>query len=533
MRNIVLPAAVAVLLVVVYGVVYLSGGSKFAYTHLAYFPIILGAFLYGPRGGVCVALLCAVMLGPLMPFDVATGTRQPLHSWLIRGVFFLFVGGVAGKLFQAARHQSARQSLASLRCGLTGLPTRMRFEREAFPHLADGTVVRAMVFNDIFRLTGVFGDATAASVEVAAVERMREKAGGLPVFRIKTGGYLLLGAPNPCTDLAPSMSAAVKACGTSFYLRPSFGTAVVQAGDTANDVIRRAFSAAELAAEEGVAHLEFSEERENERRHRFSLLGELRQAIDNGELHLLFQPKIRLSDRRIGGCEALLRWTHPRRGNIPPSEFIPLAEYSPIMADLTLHVVDLAVAQVLEWRKSGIDLDVSVNVSVRNLMDPGFAARLVTRIAPLQPRPLAIEITESAAADPSCDVFASMQEIAAAGIELHVDDYGTGMSSLAYLKKIPATQIKIDQSFIRNMSQDMRDRAMVKSTILLCRELGLAAVAEGVEDDAAAEILHSFGCHYAQGFHFAKPLAAREIRALLADGGIPQAGLPGAGRTGV
>ena len=243
---------------------------------------------------------------------------------------------------------------------------------------------------------------------------------------------------------------------------------------------------------------------------RLALLGELRLAIDGGELSLAYMPKVALGTGDVLGMEALVRWQHPERGLLAAGAFIPHAERMGLIGALMLEVLDQALTQAVAWAAAGTPTRVAVNLSARNLLDRGLPAavaeRLVRRGVPADQ--LELEITESTImADPE-RALVVLEELATMGVHLTIDDFGTGYSSLAYLKRLPVTTLKIDRSFVTSMLADGQDALIVQSTIDLARNLGLEVIAEGVEDDATRRELADLGCHAGQGFLFGLPAAA-------------------------
>ena len=246
---------------------------------------------------------------------------------------------------------------------------------------------------------------------------------------------------------------------------------------------------------------------------RLLLRSELGRAIKENQLSLHFQPKINLKTKTLFGFEALVRWYHPVEGFISPAEFIPYAEKSSTIHDLTAWVLENAIAQCKRWRESGLLVSVAVNLSARNLLDesiPRKVKNLLTKYA-LVPEAIELEITESSImVDPNraLDVLKALHE---EGVHLSIDDFGTGYSSLAYLKKLPVQTLKIDNSFIRNMLSDHQDELIVGTTVQLAHSFNLQVVAEGVEDGALVERLQSMGCDHGQGYFFAKPMPADQL----------------------
>ncbi|MEJ0084443.1 MAG: EAL domain-containing protein [Pseudomonadota bacterium] len=250
-----------------------------------------------------------------------------------------------------------------------------------------------------------------------------------------------------------------------------------------------------------------------------SLLGELRRAVEQNELRLHYQPKVSLHSAHVSAVEALIRWEHPARGLVPPSQFIPFAEHTGYIKLLTRWVIREAVRQCGAWLREGLTLQVSVNISARDLMNRDLPEHVAALLAEhdVTPGLLCLEITESGFMEDPAHAQKVLDRLAELGVKLSIDDYGTGYSSLSYIMKLPVQELKIDQSFISRMATDTEISTIVRSTIDLGHNLGLQVVAEGVEDSAVWNMLRSLGCDEAQGYYMSKPLEpaalARWIRA--------------------
>ncbi len=244
---------------------------------------------------------------------------------------------------------------------------------------------------------------------------------------------------------------------------------------------------------------------------RLTLVGELRQAINSDGLMVYYQPQINAKSGRLEGVEALARWQHAGEGFIGPDEFIPLAERTGLIGPLTQWVMDEALRQCAEWMRDGLDITMSINISTHNLMDlalPSKVAKLLKKHQ-LAPGKLVLEVTESVfMLDPESSLVV-LNELKSLGVSLSIDDYGTGYSSLAYLKKMPVHELKIDQGFIFEMLGNENDAMIVSSTVALAHSLGLSVVAEGVETEEAWKHLQGLGCDTIQGYLISPPLPAK------------------------
>ena len=239
-------------------------------------------------------------------------------------------------------------------------------------------------------------------------------------------------------------------------------------------------------------------------------MSDLRQAVDGDELALLFQPKVPLGSSNEYFVEALVRWNHPARGVVSPLEFIPFAEQTGYIRAITQWVLRNAVKQCAAWRARGLPVNVSVNLSARDLMDQELPERFGAMLqeSSCAARWFTLEITESAILDDPAHAIGNLKRLNALGCRLAIDDYGTGYSSLAYLRHLPVHELKIDKTFVIGMGRDASDGVIVRSTVDLAHNMGLAVVAEGVEDEDTFEQLRALRCDQAQGYWLSRPLAA-------------------------
>jgi EAL domain-containing protein (putative c-di-GMP-specific phosphodiesterase class I) len=268
-----------------------------------------------------------------------------------------------------------------------------------------------------------------------------------------------------------------------------------------------ALVAADEAADEGLKWKEYDPEKLKEASWKLSLLSQLDAAIDAEEIWIAYQPKIDLTSGETIGAEALVRWTHQDRGPVSPMEFVLAAEQNGRIGKLTEYVLQKSVASAAAINARGIDFELSVNLSARLIDDPALVGMVAATLKQhgLNPERLTLEVTETAALNTS-GTFASLSELRSLGVSISIDDYGTGLSTLDYLKRIPATEIKIDRSFIQALGKSRSDMLLVHSTIQLAHSLGHQVVAEGVEDWETLDKLKSLGCDVVQGYLLGKPM---------------------------
>jgi EAL domain-containing protein (putative c-di-GMP-specific phosphodiesterase class I)/GGDEF domain-containing protein len=278
------------------------------------------------------------------------------------------------------------------------------------------------------------------------------------------------------------------------------------------DVLRAAYGAAQDARKSDTAIGVFSPAMDRPHSRNFDLLRAFGDALEQGgQLRLAFQPRIDLTTGRCIGAEALLRWEHPELGTVSPGEFMPVIETSALARGTTAWVLDTALTQARAWQAAGLRLPLSINISAANLEEDDFATTLAAslRTYAVPADLIELELTESAVMEDSGRAIARLEALHTIGVRLAIDDFGTGQSSLAYLQRLPAHVVKIDQSFIRGMELgNDRDRILVRTMISLAHQLGLQVVAEGVETAAVDAMLVALGCDEAQGYFYARPLEA-------------------------
>jgi EAL domain-containing protein (putative c-di-GMP-specific phosphodiesterase class I) len=353
--------AIGLLLAMILGtgaLVYFTGGTRYAYLHAAYIPILVAAFFFGPVGSILTAVAMTLVIGPWMPLNVLEGLQQPLTSWAVRSAFFVTFGIVCGLLL-------------------------WKFDPDA-----SGRQLRT-----------------------------------------------------------------------------------------------------------------------------FKLLSELRDAIAADELQLYYQPKIDLRSGRCVGAEALLRWPHRERGLLLPAEFIPQAEQTGLIKDLTVWVVAAALRQLATWHSMPLHLSVAVNVSAHDLEDDRFLAQLEDLLArdSVSANRLELEITETVVMADLERAVRILNALKAIGVHVVIDDFGAGQASFTYLASLPADEVKIDRAFVTDMIERPKHSCIVRSAIELGHALGMKVIAEGVETQSVCDRLRAQGCDVAQGYLFAHPMPAADF----------------------
>jgi diguanylate cyclase (GGDEF)-like protein len=455
-----------------------------------------------------------------------------------RTLALLLAGGLVllyGVLFRIVSSASRRLQRLALHDELTGLPNRTllyeRTERALAKLPRDGESLAALLLIDLDRFKEVndtlghdHGDELLCEVATRLRGALRHddtlaRLGG-DEFAVLLPDVPHRGAVAELADrLASTLERPFALRGVAVQLGASIGIALSpEHGADVNTLVRRA-DVAMYDAKRTRSHIEtYAPERDPHSPERLALLGELRGAIEGDEFELHYQPKVALDSGAVIGVEALVRWRHPRRGLLMPGDFIGLAERSGLMSDFTGWVLDKALAQYAAWREAGIDLPVAVNLAAANVVDadlPTVVAEALARHGVPADR-LECEISEDTVmADPH-RVADVLHRLRALGVRLSLDDFGTGRSSLTYLKELPLDDLKIDRSFVASLAEDADDAAIVASTIGLARSLGLGVVAEGVETEQVLDRLAELHCDIAQGYYLSRPLPAAEFDGWLA-----------------
>jgi diguanylate cyclase (GGDEF)-like protein len=430
-----------------------------------------------------------------------------------------------GRLLDRLRREVRAREHEALHDSLTGLANRNLFDRFLGRALEERTVGRLVAvmlmdldgFKEINDTMGHHvGDAVLTELASRLTSRISEH-GIVARLGGDEFGFVLPDLPDAehVGDLGHAilseLERPVAVDGMALELRASLGVSIApEHGEERSLLLRRADVAMYTAKSAGGGIEVYDPSGDRHSTRRLILANELRAASRSDAIEVWYQPVADLTSGTVLGCEALLRWNHSIHGLIGPDEFIPLAEQSGIIGELTWWVLDAAIRQARVWHDRGQNLAVSVNITARTLLEADLLDRLANMLLTqgVEPRWLSLELTESSImADPmrSQKVLTALGEL---GVRVAIDDFGTGYSSLTRLKQLPIHVVKIDKSFVMSMSVDEGDHAIVRSTIELARNLGHTVVAEGVEDQITWDRLVELGCHWAQGFYLARPMTA-------------------------
>ena len=415
---------------------------------------------------------------------------------------------------------------------LTGLPNRFSLEKR----LADAVAAAqsdgrrfAILFLGLDRFKAIndtMGHRAGDVVLREVAKRLQACVRGVD-FIARAGGdeFVILTPSVPNMSdiqrlsgrLIEALAAPIKLPERDVFVGASIGAAVFpDHGADSESITARADAAMHRAKLAGGGRLAvFEASMLAEAAERFALESDLRHAIDRGQIGVEFQPLVSLPGGQLVGCEALVRWRHPQRGMIPPATFIPIAEASFQVVEIDRWVLGEACRAAAAFRSIVPDFRLAVNLSARDLRDEELCSRVAATLAEhgFPPQLLTMEITETAALDEMA--LPALQQLRDLGVQLAMDDFGIGYSSLAHLKSLPITMIKIDRTFVRDIAVDESDRAIIVSMVNVAKAFGLRIVAEGIETEAQADFVGALGCDEGQGFRFGRPQSSAALESLL------------------
>ena len=503
-------------------------------------------------GGLVVLVVGSILVsrGVTRPLrDLAGASRRVAHGDYrevaapARDVEFNDLTGSFNRMVAAVKERERRLLFHASHDEETGLPNRVDFERRLAARLASGrpASVALVEIGNLADLRTVLGHAELGGLVTAVGERLAGLAGGEPA-RLATDTFALRLAGgdeagddggNAGGDHAGDQDRRAEEQAT--LIRNSF-LAPFTVGDVAVDLtvrlglvshprdgadvatlLRHAHAALDAARRHPQGLAWYDPEGEAAHGRRLSLMSDLRQGLAGGEVTFAYQPKLDLASGTVKAVEALVRWRSPTRGFVAPDEFIPLAERTGDIRLLTEWGLRTAVRQLAAWRRQDCDVAIAVNLSTADLLNqrlPQLVASLLREHRVPASR-LKLEVTESAVMHDAARALAVLDELADMGLSLAIDDYGTGYSSLGYIKRLPVNEIKIDKSFVTHLATSEEDNILVRSTIELGHNLGLSVTAEGVEDEESLRRLRAYGCDSVQGYLVSRPVPLAELEAFL------------------
>ncbi|HET6909217.1 MAG TPA: EAL domain-containing protein [Mycobacteriales bacterium] len=476
--------------------------------------------MQGERQGVLIA---ADRLGDVATFRVDDGRLLQTLAAHVGAAL------TTARLLQRLNHDSTHDAL-------TGLVNRAFFQRR-LDRILQISGTAAVLLMDLDRFKEVndtlghhYGDLLLQQIAVRLREQLRDhdllaRLGG-DEFAVVMCGMDADEVAATATRLRTALAVPMRLEGIHIEITSSIGIAMAptdnferpsEARIDASAMLQQADVAMYRAKQQGTGVHIYLDDVDVHSHRRLALASGLRSAIELGQLSLRYQPQARLTDGHVVGVEALVRWEHPTYGEVGPDEFLCIAEQTGQIKELTRYVLEEAVGKCAEWTASGRPIGISVNISVRNLLEVDLADAVEELLGRhgLDAGQLTLEITESQLMADAARTRRVLDRLAGLGVQLAIDDFGTGYSSLAYLKQVPVTEIKIDKSFVHDLAEDSPDAAIVEAIIQLAHTLRVDVVAEGVEDAVAQQHLVDLSCDRIQGYHVAWPMHAEQFVAWL------------------
>lgn len=523
LRHKILVSALALALIgAVTSLVYVTGGIQYAFSHLVYIPIIMMAVMTGWKGALVAALISGVALGPFMPVDTDAQQMQATLNWLVRLLVLVIIGGGFGTLFDLLRSTISKTEYLRTHHQDSKLPNFSFYAKTFDKQIRDGDLLSmSLQINNFEQLIILLGLETyddvmknlydtvdsflPASAKIAQVD-MRRFWVGIPKEDYK----------NVRSDFVNNLeNVSFYGGNIPLYLDFSVGIAHSMGAKSPQAQFNQSDIAALHAKYNHLKYVVYHREHERDQQ-LLKRLGELPQAIENGDLFVMYQPIIEAKTKKIVSVEALIRWQYGQTV-LEPVDFIPLAEETRIIDHITEWLVGETLSAYQAFSAIDGDIVMTINISQRNLFNPAFIERIRNTIkaADLNKGAFEMEMTESTLMLNRQLTNSFLESFRSIGVGAVLDDFGTGYSSLSLLKDLLVDKVKIDREFTKDMLEHEEVHYMIKTIISLAHYMDLLVIAEGVESEAIATALASLGCDYVQGYYYSKPLEYENIKQLL------------------
>jgi diguanylate cyclase (GGDEF)-like protein len=435
------------------------------------------------------------------------------------------------QLEQLVEERTAKLNYLAYHDPLTDLPNRVFFEEQLTDVIRSTNNTAAVLYISLDRfknLRDTLGHSQGYGLLTEVGERLGMAVNGATVARLEGDEFAVLLKDKAVSEVARFTDAVFEAFSQPFniggyeiFVSISGGISLSpEDGAESSILLKNAGAALSQARKVGGNHYQFYTSDLNDRAlQRLEMENGLRRALERGEFTLYYQPKIDTATRTIAGMEALVRWNHPEKGIVPPFDFIPLAEETGLIVPMGEWILETACRQTKLWHDQGFPLHVAVNLSLRQFQQKDLAEKInrIVRDTGLDPAFLDIEVTESSIMNNAESAVDTLRKLQATGIKISIDDFGTGYSSLGYLKQLPIDVLKIDKSFVQDVTSNPDDAALVKTIITLAHNMRLKVVAEGVETEDQLKFLHFLNCNEWQGYLFSKPLTVDDFSNLITE----------------
>ncbi|MCL2101587.1 MAG: EAL domain-containing protein [Fibromonadales bacterium] len=493
-------------------------------TSLSLIPIICAAFFFGELAGLLLAVAVAMCFSPLW-----LGLNDSAW-WAFRAFSFAAVGLAVGSLSNAVKNHLIFKESAQMIDFSTGLPNRQALCKKlldlAATHPNGRFAMVVVTISNSKTLTETFGNNVTKSIFNQLSDRCMELAekinAEIETYSISPdkAAFFLTRSKDDNLEAKEIFEANLinivkkNVLHNGFFLHADshiglyyfYDFSEINSGEMP---LRYAETAADAASKQ-MKDLVISSPDHIQNSKATDILAEIDLAIRSRWMFLVYQPKIDMATGKIYSVEALIRWNHPTRGFVPPGQFIPQAEQSTLIEDITDFVIRQAILQLKLWQRSGIYVNIAINISIYNLLQPNFVTKILDLLKEkdLSPEHLEIEITEGALIADFQHVLDGLKRLHEAKIKIALDDFGTGYSSFQYLQKLPIDYLKIDQSFVRNLGENRESKEIVKAIIDLAHAIDVKTIAEGIETETDYEYLNSVKCDMGQGYYMSKPLTS-------------------------
>ncbi len=499
------------LLAISYSAVLYTGGTYFAYLHLFYVAIVFSGFFFSIHGGLIVGLLASLMIGPFMPLNVEEQIMQPTHSWITRSFFFMLIGGVSGigsAIFRAYLKEIKEKYLTN---PISNLPNFLGVET-IFDKKIQTINDMALILIDLRNINEIEIAIGPARVDTLLRRVAADLKNGIPgdviIGHVQTSVFTIL------VEDSSRIDAVVKLCRLALkssymidnipiFVEEFFGISCFPEDDNNfSGLFGKARMAINYGAKQAKSLAKYDLTVVDPSGENAVLLTALDEAIKNDELQIHYQPKIELKTGKVYGLEALARWTHPEKGEIEPSKFIPLTERTMLINPFTKWMLERTFKDMANWQAAGKNLKLAVNFSLRNFHDRTIIEKVLELVAHhnLDPTHIEIEVTESAFSTNMPEIIKTLTYLREKGITISIDDFGTGQASQQYLFQLPIDGLKIDRIFVSEMEHNPAAQAIVQSAVSLAHQLKLKVVAEGIETEQQFKMLAQMGCDLGQGY---------------------------------
>lgn len=510
---------VSFLVILALFIVYIKDGTSNVYAHLIYMPIIISAYYWGFKGGVSVAIISGILLGPFIPLSISEGIMQSFTSWITRLCIFALVGFITGYLFKVADKLNREAHERNFVSPFTGIYNTNKLFIDLENRMNKGEVfaIVSMKFTNVEGISKYLKYKFGESIINDFIKELLKEYGDT-IYSTSSDEIVLItslecGYLEKCNDIIKKYLNPIKIDNITYQL--SLKTGIYEylgSIETPIEVFNKARIAYEQGSEMESGIYYYNDEANEHRKEFYEISGSLIDSINNKELYLVYQPKINILDNIISGVEILIRWDRGDKIPVGPSVFIKIAEDIGFIKEISKFVFENANLQRIDWIDKGIKINLAMNFTVKELLDEEFKEWVIKtiKLESLDRNMFEIEITERDIYYDSEKIIERLNELKEMGYQVSIDDFGTGHNSFIKMMEIPYDQLKIDKYFIDRIDQ-IRIRELVQAIISYSHRLNKTVVAEGVETEEQLNVLRELNCDIVHGYYYSKPLLPHEF----------------------